>query len=52
MEKTALVITVMKYYDIQLDRLVLRTEQNLVSLDRAKELIQKKVCELIKITSG
>lgn len=49
MEKTALVIAVMKYYDIQLDRLVLRAEQHFVSLDRAKELIQNKVCELIEI---
>lgn len=49
MEKTALVICVMKYYDIQLDRLVLRTEQHCVSLDRCKELIQNKVCELIEI---
>lgn len=49
MEKTALVIAVMKYYDIQLDRLVLRSEQHYVSLDRCKELIQKKVCELIEI---
>lgn len=49
MEKTALVIAVMKYYDIQLDRLVLRTEQHSVSLDRCKELIENKVCELIEI---
>lgn len=49
MEKTALVIAVMKYYDIQLDRLVLRSEQHTVSLDRCVELIQNKVCELIEI---
>lgn len=49
MEKTALVIVVMKYYDIQLDRLMLKTEQHNTSLDRAKELIQKNVCELIEI---
>lgn len=49
MEKTALVTCVMKYYDIQLDRLVLKNEQHSVSLDRCKELIQNKVCELIEI---
>lgn len=49
MEKTALVIAVMKYYDIQLDRLVMRTEQHSVSLERCAELIENKVCELIEI---
>lgn len=49
MEKTALVIAIMKYYDIQLDRLVMRTEQNIVSLERCVELIENKVCELIEI---
>lgn len=49
MEKTALVIAVMKYYDIQLDKLVMRTEQHSVSLERCKELINNKVCELIEI---
>lgn len=49
MEKTALVIAVIKYYDIQLDRLVLRSEQHSVSLDRCKELVQNKACELIEI---
>ena len=49
MEKTALVKCIMKYYDIQLDRLVMRTEEHSVSLDRCKELIDNKVCELIEI---
>jgi len=49
MEKTALVKCIMKYYDIQLDRLVMRTEEHTVSLDRCKELIDNKVCELIEI---
>ena len=49
MEKTALVKCVMKYYDIQLDRLVMRTEEHIVSLVRCKELIDNKVCELIEI---
>lgn len=49
MEKTALVKCLMKYYDIQLDRLVQRGEEHSVSLERCKELIQKNVCELIEI---
>ena len=49
MEKTALVKCIMKYYDIQLDRLVMRTEEHNVSLGRCKELIDNKVCELIEI---
>lgn len=49
MEKTALVKCIMKYYDIQLDRLVMRTEEHNVSLDRCKELIENNVCELIEI---
>lgn len=49
MEKTALVIAVIKYYDIQLDRLLMRTEEHRVSLERCKELIDKNVCELIEI---
>lgn len=49
MEKTALVKCIMKYYDIQLDRLVMRTEEHIVSLYRCKELIDNKVCELIEI---
>lgn len=49
MEKTALVIAIMKYYDIQMDRLVMRTEEHIVSLNRCKELIDNKVCELIEI---
>lgn len=49
MEKTALVKCIMKYYDIQLDRLVMRTEEHSVSLDRCKDLIDNKVCELIEI---
>jgi len=49
MEKTALVKCIMKYYDIQLDRLIMRTEEHTVSLDRCKELIDNKVCELIEI---
>ena len=49
MGKTALVKCIMKYYDIKLDRLVMRTEEHTVSLDRCKELIDNKVCELIEI---
>ena len=49
MEKTALVKCIMKYYDIQLDRLIMRTEEHTVSLERCKELIDNKVCELIEI---
>lgn len=49
MEKSALVICVMKYFDIQLDRIVFKNEELEVSLKRCKELIGKKVCELIEI---
>lgn len=49
MEKTALVICIMKYHDIQLGRLVMRTEQHLVTLERCVELIKNRVCELIEI---
>lgn len=51
MEKTALVKCIMKYYDIQLDRLVIRTEELEVSLERSIELINNvpRVCELIEI---
>lgn len=49
MEKTALVICVMKYFDIQLDRLIIKKEEFEVSLKRCKELIDKKVCILIEI---
>lgn len=51
MEKTALVKCIMKYYDIQLDRLVMRTEELEVSLERSIELINNvpRVCELIEI---
>jgi len=49
MEKTALVKCIKKYYDIQLDRLVMPFEEHKVSLNRCKELIDKQVCELIEI---
>jgi len=49
MDRNALMICVMKYFDIQLDRLILKNEEFEVSLDRCKELIEKKVCELIEI---
>jgi hypothetical protein len=49
MEKTALVICILRYYDIQLDRYVLRAEEHIVSLKRCKELIDNNVCELIEI---
>ena len=49
MAKTALVKCIMKYYDIQLDRLVIKNEEIEVSLIRCKELIENKVCELIEI---
>jgi len=51
MEKTALVKCIMKYYDIEIDRLVMRTEELNVSLLRSVELINNvpQVCELIEI---
>lgn len=49
MEKTALVICVMKYHDIHLDRLIMKNEELEVPLKRCKELIEKKVCILIEI---
>ena len=49
MERTALVIATRKYYDIKLDILVMRAEEHTVSLDRCKELLDNKVCELIEI---
>ncbi len=49
MAKTSLVKCILKYYDIQLDRLVMKKEEISVTTKRSKELIQAKVCELIEI---
>lgn len=49
MEKTALVIVTMRYYDIEKDILFNRTQTHEVSLNRCKVLIENKVCELIEI---
>ena len=41
----------MKYYDIELDRMVMKNEEIEVSLNRSVELINNvpRVCELIEI---
>jgi len=49
MEKTAVVIATMKYYDIELDRHVFKKEILSVSTNRAKVLIENNVCELVSI---
>lgn len=49
MAKIALVKCILKYYDMELDRHVLRNEELSVSVSRCKELIKSNVCELIKI---
>lgn len=51
MEKTPLVKCILKYYDIELNRLFLKNEEIQVSLNRSVELINNvpKVCELIEI---
>lgn len=51
MEKTALVKCIMKYYDVNLDRMVMKNEEIEVSLKRSVELINNvpRVCELIEI---
>lgn len=51
MEKTALVICKVKYFDIKLNRHINKNEIIEVSVKRAKEIInsEHKVCELIEI---
>ena len=49
MAKNTLVICILKYYDIELDRHVFKNEKLEVTLKRGKELIKADVCELIKI---
>lgn len=49
MAKTITVICKTKYYDTELERLVLKKEKLKVSEKRAKVLIESKVCELVSI---
>lgn len=49
MEKTALVKCIRKYDDMQFNRRVFALEELSVSVDRAKDLIDNNVCELIEI---
>lgn len=49
MDRTALVICAIKYFDIELNREIFKKEKINVTLERAKILIDKKVCELVNI---
>lgn len=49
MAKTITVICKIKYYDMEMERLVSKNEKIKVKEKRAKVLIDKKYCELVSI---